>query len=50
MRTEKNEALRKAYWEGGEKLATKNIKEYIERTKLLNQYARALGFSDFYAF
>jgi len=50
MRTEKDESLRKAYWEGGEKLATKNIKEYIERTKLLNQYARELGFSDFYAF
>lgn len=50
MRTEKDESLRKAYWQGGEKLATKSIKEYIERVKLLNQYARELGFSDFYAF
>ena len=50
IRTEKDEGLRKAYWEGVQSLATRNLKEYVERAKLLNQYARALGFEDFYAY
>ncbi|MDB5254015.1 MAG: hypothetical protein JWL80_81 [Parcubacteria group bacterium] len=50
IRTEKDEKMRKAYWEGTQSLALLNIKEYVERAKLLNEYAKGLGFEDFYAY
>jgi oligoendopeptidase F len=50
IRTEPDETLRKAYWLGTEKLATKNLSSYVKRVKLLNQYAQALGFENFYAY
>ncbi len=50
QRTEGSEVKRKALYEGLQKLAYTNIKEYIQYVKMLNEYARKLGFSDFYAY
>ncbi len=50
VRNEKEEEVRKACWEGIQRLAHSNLKEYVARAKLLNQYAKALGFEDFYAY
>lgn len=50
MRIYDDEAVRKACFEGIEKLAVKNIAELIELVNLRNQYARACGFEDFYAY
>ncbi|MBX4189286.1 hypothetical protein KW785_01665 [Candidatus Parcubacteria bacterium] len=50
IRTEKDEVMRKAYWDGIQKLATANLTDYVKRSKLLNTYARTLGFEDFYAY
>jgi hypothetical protein len=50
MRTEKDESLRKACFEAMELLAEQNVHDYIILVGLLNEYARALGFSDFYAY
>ncbi len=50
MRTNPDEAVRKACFEALEKLPLDNIDTYIEVIKLRNQYANILGFEDFYAY
>lgn len=50
MRTESDERVRKACFEGCEALATGVLGEYIELVGLRNEYARAMGYSDFYDF
>ncbi|TAK57283.1 hypothetical protein EPO17_02395 [Patescibacteria group bacterium] len=50
MRTNPNEALRKACFEAVEKLAYGTLEDYIAVIALRNQYARGLGFEDFYAY
>lgn len=48
--TEKNEQIRKACFDGLEKLAPLYVKEYVQLVNLKNQYAKELGYSDFYAY
>jgi Peptidase family M3 len=48
--THADEKIRKACFEGREKLATEHVPEYIQLIALRNQYARALGYTDFYDF
>ncbi len=48
--TSPDENIRKACWQAREKLATGFVKEYIAVVNLRNQFARALGFKDFYDF
>jgi hypothetical protein len=50
MSTHDDEAIRKACFDAREKLAVEFIDEYIEIVKLRNDYARILGYEDFYAF
>ncbi len=50
MRTHSDEKIRKACFDAIEKLATLVLAEYIELVKLRNQYARLLGYIDFYDF
>lgn len=50
MRTHKDEAVRKACFDALESLALTNLDDYVVYVQLLNQYARALGYEDFYAF
>lgn len=50
MSTHNDEKIRKACWQAREKLATGFIKEYIELVGLRNQFAKALGYTDFYDF
>lgn len=50
LRTESDEKLRKAAFEGSEKIALSNLTDYIKYVGLLNRYARGLGFSDFYEY
>lgn len=50
MMTDDNEAVRKACFEGREKLATDSLDEYVKLIGLRNEYARILGFTDFYDF
>ncbi len=50
MMTHDDEKMRRAAFEAREKLATGNLAEYVELVKLRNEYARALGFADFYDF
>lgn len=50
MRTEADEATRKACFDAMEELAVGAITDYIELVNLRNEYARALGYEDFYAF
>ena len=50
MKTNDDEAIRKACFKAREKLAVQFIDEYIELVKLRNQYAQKLGYSDFYDF
>ncbi|HEY1041187.1 MAG TPA: M3 family metallopeptidase [Candidatus Paceibacterota bacterium] len=49
-RTHPDEKIRKACFEAREKLAEDCLPEYIEMIKLRNEYARMLGFEDFYAY
>ncbi len=46
--TESDEKIRKACFEATEKLPLNCIDEYIELIKLRNQYAKILGYEDFY--
>ena len=46
--THDNEKMRKACFEAREKLATEFISEYVKMVKLRNEYARKLGYADFY--
>jgi ribosomal protein L21 len=48
--THNDEKMRKACFEGREKLATDHLSEYIQLVALRNQYARAIGYTDFYDF
>ncbi|MHB0978076.1 MAG: M3 family metallopeptidase [Minisyncoccota bacterium] len=48
QRTHDDEFVRKACYEAKEKLAQSFIKEYIEIVRLRNQYARLMGYEDFY--
>ena len=46
--THDDEKIRKACFEGREKLGLGHIKEYIELVGLRNEYARAIGYTDFF--
>ena len=48
--THDDEAIRKACWEAREVLAGQNVAALVELVKLRNEYARALGYDDFYAY
>lgn len=50
MSTNPDEKIRKACFDGREKLATGVLPEYIKLIGLRNQYARLLGYTDFYDF
>jgi len=50
MGTNSDEKIRKACFEGKEKLATDLLDEYVKLIGLRNQYARLLGYTDFYDF
>lgn len=50
MRTEPDEEVRKACFYAMEDLALGAIREYIELINLRNQFARSLGYEDFYAY
>lgn len=50
MKTHEDEKIRRACFEACDKLALLCIKEYVELVKLRNEYARTLGFKDFYHF
>lgn len=50
MNVESDEGLRRAYFEGLEKIAPAVISEYLKLVPLRNEYARLLGYSDFYAY
>lgn len=49
-RTHSDEAMRKACFIAREKLDIEQIDNYVELVKLRNEYAKKLGFEDFYAF
>jgi oligoendopeptidase F len=48
MSTSPDEQVRKACFEGREKLALLDIEEYVELVKLRNKFAKAQGCEDFY--
>ncbi len=48
--TNPDEKIRKACFDAREKMATGLLKEYMQIVGLRNQYARILGYSDFYDF
>lgn len=50
MRTNPDEAVRKSCFEALSELATRATDDYIEVVNLRNQFAKALGFEDFYAY
>lgn len=50
MRTHDDEKVRKACFEAKERLAQDCLSEYIELIKLRNEYAKTLGYEDFYDF
>jgi len=50
MRTDPSEAVRRACFDALEKLPLDTIDQYIEVIGLRNEYARALGFADFYEY
>ncbi|MBX4206487.1 hypothetical protein KW784_01745 [Candidatus Parcubacteria bacterium] len=50
MRTHDDEKVRKACFEAREKLASQDIHDYITLVGLRNEYAKKLGYSDFYDF
>ncbi len=50
LRTESNESVRKACFEALEKLPFDTLDLYIEAVKLRNQYAKLLGYADFYEY
>jgi hypothetical protein len=50
MRTDPDEAVRKAAFEALEKIPFDNLDTYIEVIKLRNEFARSLGHEDFYAY
>ncbi len=48
--THSNEDVRKAAFYAMENLAVTSLKEYVQLVALLNQYAKKMGFEDFYAY
>ena len=48
MGTNSDEKIRKACFDSREKTSRELLKEYVELVSLRNQYARGLGYSDFY--
>lgn len=48
MRTHDDETIRKACYDAQEKLALSCIDEYVELVQLRNQFAKMLGYDDFY--
>tara|TARA_B100000745_G_scaffold298646_1_gene247744 strand:+ start:7327 stop:9147 length:1821 start_codon:yes stop_codon:yes gene_type:complete len=50
MATSPDEPLRKACFEAKEKLAETCLDDYVKLVGLRNEYAKKLGFSDFYAY
>ncbi len=50
MRTNPDEAIRKACFDAMEKLPFDYLDEYVEMIKIRNQFARALGHADFYEY
>lgn len=50
MRTNPDEATRRACFEATEKLALDTLDEYIEIIKLRNKFAKILGYDNFYAY
>jgi Zn-dependent oligopeptidase len=50
MATNPEEKIRRACFEARERLATDCLDDYIKLIKLRNQYAKLLGFEDFYDF
>ncbi len=50
MATNDNESMRKAGFEAVMQLGTEGVRSYIELVGLRNEFARALGFEDFYAY
>jgi len=50
IRTHDDEKTRKACFNALEKLSTNYIKEYIQLVNLRNQFAKELGYEDFYAY
>jgi Zn-dependent oligopeptidase len=50
IRTSDSEPLRKACFEATEKLGLDHVDDYIKRVGMVNAYAKALGYEDFYAY
>ncbi|MCA9356935.1 M2 family metallopeptidase [Candidatus Nomurabacteria bacterium] len=50
IKTSSDEKLRKACYKAREELALDNVDEYVELVKLRNEFAKALGWADFYDF
>ncbi len=50
IRTSDSEAIRKACHEATNDLGLRHLDDYVKRAGLLNEYARALGYEDFYAY
>lgn len=50
MTTHADEDIRKACFDAMEQLATTSLPDYLEIVKLRNEYARGLGYEDFYAY
>jgi Zn-dependent oligopeptidase len=50
IRTHDDEKIRKSCFEAKEKLALSNLSDYVKLVSLRNQYARILGYKDFYDF
>lgn len=50
MRTNPDEAVRKACFEALEKIPLDSIDDYVEVVKLRNEFAHLLGYEDFYAY
>jgi hypothetical protein len=48
INTNPDEKIRKACFNAKEKMATILVKEYVQMIQLRNEYAKALGFNDFY--
>ena len=50
VRTNPDESLRKVCFDALEAMALDAVQEYIELVKMRNEFARALGFDDYYAY
>lgn len=50
MRTNEDENIRKACFKGMEELTVSCLSEYVELVKMRNEYAKKMGYEDFYEF